>query len=79
MSLSLSFALLSDVCIPTGQGDCRKTVTFSSSSMSCKKSLRMKPEMFPDTGTFPLCGADWKSSHRTCRNPKHLTKHTPYT
>lgn len=52
---------------PTGQGDCRKTETFSSSSMSCRKSLRMKPEMLPEIGTLPRCGADWKSSQRTCK------------
>ena len=41
-------------------------MTFSSSSMICRKSRRMKPEMFPETGTLPRWGADWNSSHSTC-------------
>lgn len=52
--------------VPTGHGDWRKTETFSSSSMSCRKSLRMKPEMFPDICMLLRWGADWKSSQSTC-------------
>lgn len=52
--------------VPTGHGDCRKTETFSSSSISCRNSLRMKPEMFPDICMLLRWGADWKSSQRTC-------------
>lgn len=55
----------------TGQGDCRKTETFSSSNISCRKSLRMKPEMLPEIGTLPRWGADWKSSQRTCNHQHH--------
>ena len=41
-------------------------MTFSSSSMICRKSRLMNPEMFPETGTLPRWGADWNSSQSTC-------------
>lgn len=51
--------------ILTGHGDWRNKVTFSSSSMSCKKSLLINPEMFPEVGRFPRWGEDWNNSQRT--------------
>lgn len=51
--------------ILTGHGDWRNKVTFSSSSMSCKKSLLINPEIFPEVGRFPRWGEDWNNSQRT--------------
>lgn len=63
--------------VPTGHGDWRKTETFSSSSMSCRKSLRMKPEMFPDICMLLRWGADWNSSQSTCSHQTQVCSSVP--